>query len=142
MAYDYSEDKLVQQTTANYFKDKLGWESVYAYNDEILGLNGTLGRISEREVVLVRYLRKALENNYSINSILENSSGKNSCSRHNNFSSDSGRRKCCCCRSNYSRNSCWSRHFSNCCYEYNNGVNEANFTLSSKYCILFLVNGF
>jgi type I restriction enzyme R subunit len=61
MTYDYSEDKLVQETTANYFHDKLGWESVYAFNDEILGADGTLGRTSEREVVLVRYLRQALE---------------------------------------------------------------------------------
>src|SRR6266540_1015039 len=61
MTYNYSEDKLVQETTANYFRDKLGWESVYAYNDEILGADGTLGRISEREVILKRYLRQALE---------------------------------------------------------------------------------
>ncbi|MDI6807442.1 MAG: type I restriction endonuclease subunit R [Candidatus Eisenbacteria bacterium] len=61
MTHNYSEDKLVQETTANYFRDKLGWESVYAYNDEILGPDGTLGRTTEREVVLVRYLRQALE---------------------------------------------------------------------------------
>ena len=61
MTHDYSEDKLVQETTANYFRDQLGWESVYAYNDEILGPDGTLGRTSEREVVLVSYLRQALE---------------------------------------------------------------------------------
>jgi len=61
MAFDYSEDRLVQQTVAAYFRDKLGWESVYAYNDEILSVDGTLGRVSEREVVLVRYLRRALE---------------------------------------------------------------------------------
>lgn len=61
MPHTYSEDTLVQQTTANYFRDYLGWESVYAYNDETLGADGTLGRTSEREVVLVRYLRQALE---------------------------------------------------------------------------------
>jgi type I restriction enzyme, R subunit len=61
MTYDYSEDKLVQETTANYFRDQLSWESVYAYNGETLGQDGTLGRTSEREVVLVRYLRQALE---------------------------------------------------------------------------------
>ncbi|MDQ3019004.1 MAG: type I restriction endonuclease subunit R [Bacteroidota bacterium] len=57
----YTEDKLVQQTMADYFRDKLNWESVYAYNDEILGINGTLGRESEKDIVLVRYLRTALE---------------------------------------------------------------------------------
>lgn len=56
-----SEDRLVQQTVANYFHDKLGWESVYAFNEEVLGVDGTLGRVSEREMVLVRYLRQALE---------------------------------------------------------------------------------
>lgn len=61
MTRDYSEDKLVQETTANYFRDQIGWESVYAYNDENLGHDGTLGRTSEREVVLFRYLRDALE---------------------------------------------------------------------------------
>ena len=38
----------------------LGWESVYAYNAETFGPDGTLGRASEREVVLVRDLRAAL----------------------------------------------------------------------------------
>lgn len=36
---DYSEDHLVQQTTAAYFADVLGWQSVYAYNDETYGPN-------------------------------------------------------------------------------------------------------
>lgn len=58
---DYTEDRLVQATTADYFKEKLKWESVYAYNEEILGEDGTLGRESESEVILLRYLRQALE---------------------------------------------------------------------------------
>jgi len=63
MVNEYTEDFLVQQTVANYFHDKLKWESIYAYNDEVLGENGTLGRASESEVVLTRYLRQALEKN-------------------------------------------------------------------------------
>jgi len=56
-----TEDRLVQRTTAAYFEEVLGWKSVYAYNYEILGAeNGTLGRASERDVVLTRYLRRAL----------------------------------------------------------------------------------
>lgn len=55
-----TEDKLVQETVANYFRDELKWESVYAYNTEMLGPAGTLGRKSEKEVVLERYLRQAL----------------------------------------------------------------------------------
>src|SRR6266568_2294639 len=55
-----SEDRLVQQTFADHLRDRLGWESVYAYNVETFGEQGTLGRASEREVVLVRDLRAAL----------------------------------------------------------------------------------
>ena len=44
----------------NISHEVLGWESVYAYNDETFGPNGTLGRASERDVVLVRDLRAAL----------------------------------------------------------------------------------
>jgi len=56
-----SEDRLVQQTFADHLRDRLGWESVYAYNAETFGPQGTLGRASERHVVLVRDLRAALE---------------------------------------------------------------------------------
>ncbi|MFO8164802.1 MAG: type I restriction endonuclease subunit R [Desulfatiglandales bacterium] len=55
-----NEDTLVQQTTADYLRDKLGWESVYAYNNETYGPDGLLGRNSDREVVLTLYLRRAL----------------------------------------------------------------------------------
>jgi len=57
----FNEDTLVQQTTADYLRDQLGWDSVYAYNQETFGHGGLLGRNSEREVVLTRYLRQALE---------------------------------------------------------------------------------
>jgi type I restriction enzyme R subunit len=56
-----SEDRLVQTTFAEHLKNALGWESVYAWNDETFGPNGTLGRADTREVVLVRDLRAALE---------------------------------------------------------------------------------
>lgn len=55
-----SEDRLVQQTFAVYLEQKLGWDSVYAWNQETFGASGTLGRSSERETVLVRDLRAAL----------------------------------------------------------------------------------
>ncbi len=55
-----SEDRLVQQTFADHLEKALGWENVYAYNTETFGSQGTLGRSSEREVVLVRDLRAAL----------------------------------------------------------------------------------
>ena len=56
----YTEDTLVQQTTADYLEQQLGWESVYAYNNEDFGPVSLLGRISDREVVLTRPLREKL----------------------------------------------------------------------------------
>ena len=55
-----SEDRLVQETFAEHLEKVLGWDSVYAWNRETFGPAGTLGRASEREVVLVRDLRAAL----------------------------------------------------------------------------------
>jgi type I restriction enzyme R subunit len=52
----YDEDTLVQQTTADYLRDALGWEVVYAYNDETFGPEGRLGRRSDGDVVLTRTL--------------------------------------------------------------------------------------
>lgn len=56
-----NEDRLVQRTFADHLAKTLGWETVYAYNAETFGPAGTLGRASEREVVLSRDLRAALE---------------------------------------------------------------------------------
>ncbi len=56
-----NEDTLVQQTTADYLRDQLGWDTVYAYNQETYGNDGLLGRNTDREVVLTRYLRQALK---------------------------------------------------------------------------------
>jgi len=55
-----SEDRLVQATFADHLEKTLGWESVYAWNQETFGPDGMLGRASEREGVLVRDLRAAL----------------------------------------------------------------------------------
>ncbi len=57
----YNEDTLVQQTTAEYLEQELGWESVYAYNNEDFGPDSLLGRKSDREVVLTRTLRAKIE---------------------------------------------------------------------------------
>lgn len=55
-----SEDRLVQATFAEHLEKVLGWDSVYAWNQETFGPTGTLGRTHEREAVLVRDLRAAL----------------------------------------------------------------------------------
>jgi hypothetical protein len=42
----YTEDALVQQTTVDYLEQRLGWESVYAYDREDFGPQSLLGRSS------------------------------------------------------------------------------------------------
>src|SRR5690348_14602401 len=54
-----SEDRLVQATFAAHLA-RLGWESVYAFNDETFGPDGTLGRKDATEAVLTRDLHAAL----------------------------------------------------------------------------------
>ena len=60
MSYDYSENILVQGAAGDLLHDELGWDLVYAHNQETLGPNGMLGRTDYREVLLTKYLRPAL----------------------------------------------------------------------------------
>ena len=55
-----NEDTLVQTTTADYLETELGWDNVFAYNMETFGKEGLLGRESDKEVILVRYLGEVL----------------------------------------------------------------------------------
>ena len=61
MPHDYSEDHLIQRSTAEFLEKELGWKSVYAFDQESLGENGTLGRADYHEVLLIRHFRKALK---------------------------------------------------------------------------------
>lgn len=61
MSYDYSENILVQESAGNLLRDELGWDVQFAYNKEVLGKNGTFGRESYKEILLVRYFREALK---------------------------------------------------------------------------------
>ena len=61
MAKDYSEDLLIQKSTAELLEKELGWKSIYAFDNEVLGEQGTLGRKNQSEVVLMRHLRMALK---------------------------------------------------------------------------------
>lgn len=61
MAKDYSEDLLIQKSTAELLEKELGCKSVYAFDNEVLGEQGTLGRKTECEVVLTHHLRMALK---------------------------------------------------------------------------------
>ncbi len=62
MSKDYSEDLLIQESVAHLLESELGWQSVTAWDHEVLGENGTLGRRSYREVVLTGRLHRALRN--------------------------------------------------------------------------------
>ena len=56
-----SEDRLVQATFAKHLEQELCWESIYAWNRETFGPDGTLGRADTKQAVLTRDLRAALE---------------------------------------------------------------------------------
>ena len=57
---DFTEDQLVQKTMAGYLAAQHGWRVVMAWNKEVFGAEGTLGRKSDKDVVLTRYLSEAL----------------------------------------------------------------------------------
>lgn len=59
MAGRYSEEEAVQKPAGERLK-RLGWELVYAYNDERVGEQSTMGRSSYSEVVLRPQLEYAL----------------------------------------------------------------------------------
>lgn len=61
MSWEYSENKLVQDSAGNLLQNELQWDVKYAFNQEILGEDGTLGRNSYREILLTRYVKEALK---------------------------------------------------------------------------------
>ena len=56
-----SEDRLVQATFAEHLEQELGWVSIYAWDKETFGPDGTLGRADTKQAVLTRDLHAALE---------------------------------------------------------------------------------
>ena len=61
MSWEYSENKLVQDSAGNLLQNELQWDVKYAFNQEILGENGTFGRKSYREILLTRYVKESLK---------------------------------------------------------------------------------
>ncbi len=59
MSYEYSEDALVEQATQDVLKE-LGWQVVTAWTKETFGDEGLLGRENKQQVILKRYVLKAL----------------------------------------------------------------------------------
>ena len=64
MSYEYSEDNLIEQTAINLFSNRLGWDTLLAYNKESFGAGSSLGRLNKKEVVLKKiFLEKLKEFN-------------------------------------------------------------------------------
>ena len=61
MSHDFSENILVQESSGNLLHNELGWDVRFAYNTEELGVNGTFGRKSYKEILLKRYFFEALK---------------------------------------------------------------------------------
>ncbi len=60
MSYDYSENILVQESVGHLLEE-LGWRVELAYYTEVLGDNGSFGRKSYKDILLVRYFKEALK---------------------------------------------------------------------------------
>lgn len=58
---DYSEDLLIQEPTAALLENQLGWQSVFAQDEEDFGPDSLLGRAADTEVVLSREVMAALQ---------------------------------------------------------------------------------
>lgn len=58
---DYSEDLLIQAPTVELLEKELGWQSVFAQDEEGFGPDSLLGRNDDTEVVLSRAVLAALE---------------------------------------------------------------------------------
>ena len=61
MPWEYSEDNLVEQTAIELFLNRLGWDTLVAYNKESFGEGSTLGRLNKKEVVLKRIFLEKLK---------------------------------------------------------------------------------
>lgn len=61
MSNEYSENVFVRDAAGELLEKELHWDVAFAHNTEVLGKNGTFGRESYKEVLLVRYIKKALK---------------------------------------------------------------------------------
>jgi type I restriction enzyme R subunit len=60
MAWEYSEDNLIEQTAIDLFFNRLEWDTALAYNKETFGEGSTLGRLNKKEVILQRIFLEKL----------------------------------------------------------------------------------
>ncbi|MDI1317906.1 type I restriction endonuclease subunit R [Flavobacterium sp.] len=52
MGNNYSEDQLIEQTCIDIFKNQLHWQIANVFKGETFGVNGTIGRESEADIIL------------------------------------------------------------------------------------------
>lgn len=58
---EYSEDNLIEATAMDLFSNRLGWKTFYAFDREIFGKKGSLGRSHKKEVVLKRIFMEKIK---------------------------------------------------------------------------------
>ena len=61
MSWEYSEDNLIEQTAIDLFFNRLGWDTLLAYNKESFGEGSTLGRLNKKEVLIKRIVFEKLK---------------------------------------------------------------------------------
>lgn len=61
MAWEYSEDNLIEQTAIDLFFNRLSWDTLLAYNKESFGEGSTLGRLNKKEVVIKKTFLEKLK---------------------------------------------------------------------------------
>ena len=61
MTWEYSEDKLIEQTAMKLFYEELGWDTAIAYNKEQYGDQSPWGRRDRRDVLLIHLVLDKLK---------------------------------------------------------------------------------
>jgi type I restriction enzyme R subunit len=61
MTWEYSEDNLIEQTAIDLFLNRLGWDTLIAFNKETFGEGSTLGRLNKKEVIIKRIFFEKLK---------------------------------------------------------------------------------
>ncbi|MBK9730850.1 MAG: type I restriction endonuclease subunit R [Chitinophagaceae bacterium] len=61
MSWEYSEDRLIEQTAIDLFHNRLGWDTAIAYNKETFGDDSSLGRGNKGEIILKRNFFKKIK---------------------------------------------------------------------------------
>lgn len=61
MTYEYSEDRLIEQTCIQLLSEQLSWNTANVYHGETFGADGSIGRDNESEVILKHRFFRAIK---------------------------------------------------------------------------------